>query len=423
MKDMPLSPEADLEFSRGLLHLRRGESVLPPSMAVREDKTPAGVDVFLALVGLATVATSKALGQTGWIETYRSEMRLALEHFARAEKLAPEQPEIPYRIAQAWRYLGEAAPALAAARRALALSPGNREYVALLRVLEGTPNPPSPGGGESRARYERRASGENRSAKPGMPRRARPTWDDVILPGRTKRELRQIQLMLESPEKASLLGIEPPTGLLLYGPPGTGKTTIARVLASEAKCRFFTTSPAEIHSMWIGEGEKSVAKLFDEARAAAPSILFLDEIDALIPSRSGGIAQPSDKIVNQFLHEMDGLVQNQGMFFIGATNRPDMVDPALLRGGRLSRKIEIPLPAEDARLQILTLNVQGARLSAEVSLTALAQKTDGFSGADLRALVNEAGMQALIRIADDGGEEAVTNGDFALALENMAEPE
>jgi transitional endoplasmic reticulum ATPase len=413
---MPLSPEADLEFSRGLLHLRRGESVLPPSMAVREDKPPAGVDVFLALVGLATVATSKALGQTGWIETYRAEMRLALESFARAEKLAPDHAEIPYRTAQAWRYLGEAAPALAAARRATERAPGNREYVALLRVLEGTPSPPA-------STNSPRRTMENRGKSSGMPRRAKPTWDDVILPGRTKRELRQIQLMLENPEKASLLGIEPPTGLLLYGPPGTGKTTIARVLASEAKCRFFTTSPAEVHSMWIGEGEKSVAKLFDEARAAAPSILFLDEIDALIPSRSGGIAQPSDKIVNQFLHEMDGLVQNRGMFFIGATNRPDMVDPALLRGGRLSRKIEIPLPGEEARLQILTLNVAGARISAEVSLETLAQRTEGFAGADLRALVNEAGMQALIRIADDGGEEAVTPADFALALENMAEPE
>ena len=191
--------------------------------------------------------------------------------------------------------------------------------------------------------------------------------------------------MLENPHQAALLGVEAPSGLLLYGPPGTGKTTIARVLASEAKCRFFTTSPAEVHSMWIGEGEKSVARLFDEARAAAPSILFLDEIDALIPSRAGGVHQPSDKIVNQFLHEMDGLVQNTGLFFIGATNRPDMVDPALLRGGRLSRKIEIPLPAEDARLAILRLNVQGAVLSESVDIESLAHATDGFAGADLRA--------------------------------------
>ena len=244
---MPLTPEADLEFSRGLLHLRRGESVLPPSMAVREDKAPAGVDVFLALVGLATVATSKALGQTGWIETYRSEMRLALEYFARAEKLAPDYAEIPYRTAQAWRYLGEAAPALAAARRATDARPRQP------RVRR-----PSPGFRGNAESFRRRTGAKAvprtsdalrevlRATKPGAPTtNASPTWDDVILPGRTKRELRQIQLMLENPEKASLLGIEPPTGLLLYGPPGTGKTTIARVLASEAKCRFFTTSPAE----------------------------------------------------------------------------------------------------------------------------------------------------------------------------------
>ncbi len=371
-------------------------------MAIREAAAPPGVDVFLAVIGLAAVATSKALGQTEWIESYRAEMRAAIVDFEKAATLAPDDPEIAFRKSQAHHYLGEADASQAESERASSLAPGHPEYATPSPNLVPKPQPP-----------------RRPVLKPGTG----PTWDDLVLPARTKRELRQIQLMLESPGQAAALGVNPPTGLLLYGPPGTGKTTVARVLAAQAKCRFFTTSPAETHSMWIGEGEKTVAKLFAEARAHAPSILFLDEIDALIPSRTGGVHQPSDKIVNQFLHEMDGLIQSTGVFFIGATNRADMVDPALLRGGRLSRKIEIPLPDEAARLQILELNVSGAKLAEGVDREFLASKTDGFSGADLKALVNEAGMQALIRLADggDGEQQAVTPADFAFALENLAE--
>ena len=162
---MPLSPEADLEFSRGMLHLRKGEATLPPSMAVREDKSPPGVDVFLALVGLAAVATSKALGQTGWIETYRAEMRQALHHFERAEALAPDAPQVPYRIAQARRYLGDAEPALKAARRAAALDPRSEDFASLVRVLEGAPHPrPESPPGRRAARCVRRANPGNRGA-------------------------------------------------------------------------------------------------------------------------------------------------------------------------------------------------------------------------------------------------------------------
>lgn len=413
---MPRTQEAELHFSRGLLHLRRGEAILPASMAIREEKAPPGVDVFLALVSYATVATSKALGQTDWIEAYRTEMRAAVADFEKAARLAPSDAEVAFRKAQAHRYLGEGEAARAEALRAMTLAPTNREYSSLMRSLDN-PEPSSVSAPPRPTREVAKAQREIKRAVAGL------TWDDVILPARTKRELRQIQLMLENPGQAASLGVAPPTGLLLYGPPGTGKTTIARVLASQAKCRFFTTSPAEVHSMWIGEGEKAVAKLFGEARANAPAILFLDEIDALIPSRMGGVHQPSDKIVNQFLHEMDGLVQNTGVFFIGATNRADMVDPALLRGGRLSRKIEIPLPDEAARRRILEVHIEGARLADDVDLDYLASKTDGFAGADLRALINEAGMQALIRLADEGGPEAVIAADFSMALENMVEPE
>jgi transitional endoplasmic reticulum ATPase len=252
------------------------------------------------------------------------------------------------------------------------------------------------------------------------------TWKDVILPERTKRELRQMQLLLEKPGLSKDLGIEPPTGLLLYGPPGTGKTTIARVLAHESKCRFFATTPAEVNSMWLGESEKQVARLFAQARANAPSIVFLDEIDALLPSRTGGINQYSDKVVNQFLHEMDGLNKNNRIFVIGATNRRDMLDPALLRGGRLSREIEIPLPDLAARIALFELNTRNARLDDSVDKEALAERTDGYSGANIKALVNEAGLQALIRLADSPDEDNIVRKlsaqDFEEALLNFKPP-
>jgi transitional endoplasmic reticulum ATPase len=171
--------------------------------------------------------------------------------------------------------------------------------------------------------------------------------------------------------------------------------------------------------MWMGESEKAVAKLFGDARAQAPAIVFLDEIDALIPTRSGGMHQYSDKVVNQFLHEMDGLKPSAGVFVVGATNRPDMLDAALLRGGRLSRMIEIPLPDEEARTKLLALYTHEAQIAPDVDIATLAGQTDGWSGADLKALVSEAGLQALIRLSDEGGAQAVTRADFEVALENL----
>jgi len=158
-----------------------------------------------------------------------------------------------------------------------------------------------------------------------------------------------MQLMLEKPDLAKELGVQSPTGILLKGPPGTGKTTIARILAHEAKCNFYAITPADINQMYVGESEKRVHELFARARANPPAIIFVDEIDALLPNRQGGVAIHSDKVVNQFLQEMDGLTPNSRIFIVGATNRPDMLDPALRRGGRLSREIEVPLPDLEAR--------------------------------------------------------------------------
>ncbi len=422
-----LPPEAELHYTRGLLHLRRGEAIMPYAMAVREEKAPPGTDMLFALLGLATVATSRALGQTRWIEQYRGEMRTALTHFEKSLDLAPQFADIYFRRASAFRHLGDAPNALQSAREAVRLSPENRDYAAFLRILEGAASPIAPPPLLSGLGARRSTGAVNVSAQKGNVANATNpgplTWDDVILPAKTKRELRQMQLVLENPSQARALGVEPPTGLLLYGPPGTGKTTVARVLAAQAKCKFIATSAAEINNMWVGESEKNVQKLFDEARKAGPSIIFLDEVDALIPNRAGGMHQYSDKVVNQFLHEMDGLKPNQGVFVIGATNRPDMLDPALVRGGRLSRQIEIPLPDETARLAMLALHTRSAQMDETVNVATLARETDGFSGGDLRALVNEAGLQALIRLADEGGTPALTHEDFVVATENLRRPE
>lgn len=176
--------------------------------------------------------------------------------------------------------------------------------------------------------------------------------------------------------------------------------------------------------MWLGESEKQVARIFQQARAAAPSIIFLDEIDALLPSRTGGINQYSDKVVNQFLHEMDGLKQNKRLFVVGATNRRDMLDPALLRGGRLSREIEIPLPDLEGRVALFQLCTRSVNLAPDVSLEILAEKTEGYSGANIRALINDAGLQALIRLADDpSADRHVNASDFDDALVNFSRPD
>ncbi len=309
--------------------------------------------------------------------------------------------------ARAYHYLGKALQALDrkeeaedAARKAAALEPSNATYSGFAQQLEQTLPAPAAKAGDG----------------------AVLTWDDLVVSPRTKRELRQMQLMLEQPDLARDLGVQAPTGVLLKGPPGTGKTTIARILANEAKCNFFAITPADIHQMYVGESEKRVRDLFARARANPPAIIFIDEIDALLPVRQGGVAIHSDKVVNQFLQEMDGIQPNSRVFLVGATNRPDMLDPALRRGGRLSREIEIPMPDQEARQKLFEITTRSANLAPDVDLELLARQTEGYAGADIKALVNEAGLQALIRIADraeDNGERTLTVADFAGALENL----
>jgi transitional endoplasmic reticulum ATPase len=246
------------------------------------------------------------------------------------------------------------------------------------------------------------------------------TWDSLILPPTVKAQLRQLQAVIEDPESARRYGVEPPTGLLLAGPPGTGKTTVAKVLAAQARCSFYPISGADVISKWVGESERNLRQLFERARENRPSIVFIDEIDA-IAGRRGESLGVHDSHVNQLLAEIDGIAGQRGVFVVGATNRPDQLDPALLRGGRLSRTIVLGLPDESGRLALLRL--QSARMpTVGVRLDEVARATDGLSPADLKALCQEAALVAMTR-SQEGDEHdavgAVTHADFEQALDRV----
>jgi transitional endoplasmic reticulum ATPase len=389
------SAEACYRLGWALWHVARVEE---PSLA------DLGIGYVAQLAGLEPVARSRARK----FAAHKRVLNEAAHWLREALALTPLDARAHYYLARTLKQLGYKQDATAMARKAAEIEPENVRYSSLVASMEGNALDPL-----------RQALG---TEKPAPPARKPLTWDDVILAPRTKRELRQVQLMLEKPAMARELGVEPPTGILLKGGPGTGKTTIARVLADEAKCRFFAITPADINQMFVGESEKRVRDLFAEARDNQPAIIFIDEIDALLPARQGGVAVHYDKVVNQFLQEMDGMEPNQRLLVVGATNREDMLDPAVRRGGRLSREIEIPMPDRDARCALLGLFTHGVKLDPDVDLGAIAEHCVRWSGADLKALVNEAGLQALIRIEDgDGDSEArrLTALDFDEAIRSL----
>jgi transitional endoplasmic reticulum ATPase len=246
------------------------------------------------------------------------------------------------------------------------------------------------------------------------------TWDSLILAPTIKAQLQQLQAVIEDPESARRFGVEPPTGLLLAGPPGTGKTTVAKVLAAQARASFYPISGADVMSKWVGQSEQNIRQLFERARENRPSIVFIDEIDA-IAGRRGESLGIHDSHVNQLLAEIDGISGQRGVFVIGATNRPDQLDPALLRGGRLSRTIVLGLPDQSDRRAILRLYT--ARMpTVAVDLDALAARTDGFSPADLKSLAQEAALAAMTRTRNGDGSTtaaSVTQTDFDAALERL----
>jgi transitional endoplasmic reticulum ATPase len=244
-------------------------------------------------------------------------------------------------------------------------------------------------------------------------------WTDVILADDVKNELQELQYLLQDADSARTLGIDPPSGLLLSGPPGNGKTTVAKVLAAQARCSFYPVSAADITDKWYGQSEQNIAQLFERARDNAPSIVFIDEIDGLAPRR-GDATDATDRVLTELLEEIDGIAGQRGVFVIGATNRADQLDPALLRGGRLSRTVTIPAPDEPARLALLQLFSAQMPLD-HVDLPGLAAVTEGWSGGDLRALCQEAALAALVAARQRGETASVVTGDdFERALRERA---
>ena len=243
------------------------------------------------------------------------------------------------------------------------------------------------------------------------------SWDSLILADEIKAQLQQLQSVIENPESAERFGVDPPTGLLLAGPPGTGKTTVAKVLAAQARASFYPISGADVISKWVGDSERNIRQLFDRARENRPSIVFIDEIDA-IAGRRGESLGVHDSHVNQLLAEIDGIGGQRGVFVIGATNRPDQLDPALLRGGRLSRTIFLGLPDEAGRLAMLKLHTARMPTTA-VRFDELAASTEGFSPADLKSLAQEAALAAMARTGTTEEPPAVTHEDFVEAVARL----
>ena len=227
-----------------------------------------------------------------------------------------------------------------------------------------------------------------------------------------------IELPLKHPEAFERLGIRPAQGFLLYGPPGTGKTLLAKATAKEAEANFISMKSSDLLSKWYGESEQQIARLFQRARAVAPCVVFIDEIDSLVPARGSGQGEPqvTGRVVNTILAEMDGMEELQSVVVIGATNRPTLVDPALLRPGRFDELVYVGTPDKAGREHILKIHAREMPLADGVDLTEIAGKTERFTGADLEDVVRRAGLNALRRVGEDVSE--VTQQDFDEALKD-----
>jgi len=241
-------------------------------------------------------------------------------------------------------------------------------------------------------------------------------WDDIGGLDEVKQELKEsVEWPLKKAEVFKKLGISPPKGILLYGPPGTGKTLLAKAVANESEANFISVKGPELFSKWVGESEKAVREVFAKARQTSPTIIFFDELDAIAPKRTeGGENNVSERVVNQLLTEMDGLEELYNISIVASTNRPDIIDGALLRPGRFDRLILVPAPDEKTRKKIFSVHLKDMSLGKDVNVSTLVKRTKGYTGADINSVCREAGIIALRK---NISAKAVTQKNFLAALE------
>ncbi|XP_015695797.2 cell division control protein 48 homolog E-like [Oryza brachyantha] len=230
------------------------------------------------------------------------------------------------------------------------------------------------------------------------------SWDDIGGLDEVKQELQEtVQYPVEHPELFDMFGMSPSRGVLFYGPPGCGKTMMAKAIAKECRANFISIKGPELLTMWFGESESNIRNLFDKARQSAPCILFFDELDSIAVKRGNNVGDAggtSDRVLNMILTEMDGINSKKTVFVIGATNRPDIIDPAMLRPGRLDQLIYIPLPDARSRLEIFRASLRNTPMSRHVDLPAMAESTDGFSGADIKEICQRACKLAVREVVE-----------------------
>ena len=244
-------------------------------------------------------------------------------------------------------------------------------------------------------------------------------WSDIGGLEKVKAELQEtVEWPLKYQQAFERIGITPPKGVLLYGPPGCGKTLLAKAIATESESNFISIKGPEVFSKWVGESEKAIREVFRKARMASPAVIFFDELDSLVPKRGMGFADQgvSERVISQLLTEMDGISTLENIVVLAATNRPDILDPAVLRPGRFDKLVYVPSPDEKARLQIFKIYTKKMPLAKDVDLAELASMTKGYSGADIQAVCREAGMQALRR---DISAKEVKKEDFMEALNKI----
>jgi transitional endoplasmic reticulum ATPase len=245
------------------------------------------------------------------------------------------------------------------------------------------------------------------------------SWEDIGGLEDVKQLLKEaVEWPLRNAESFRRLGIDAPKGVLLYGPPGTGKTMLAKAVANESDANFITVKSSALLSKWYGESEKRVEEIFRRARQVSPSIIFLDELDALVPVRGGALGEPhvTERIVNQLLSEMDGLEELHGVVVIGATNRPDIIDPALLRPGRFDELIMVPVPDAPSRRKIFQVHLRDMPLYGDVSIDELVRLTEQYTGADIAAICRKAGRLALRESMES---QVVSEAHFEAAIQEI----